>query len=170
MKNSTLILVIISMSLLSCGTKNGATLTDKEKEIIKSEIAPLMNQIVQNSESGNLDKAIEPYSNKPKFISISNGNVSDYNKFVEGNKQSFEAIESQEFTETLMNYTFINKENIIVTWGGSAITKMKDGEQIKVDPFAASLVFNKSDGIWKVIYTHESGVFAPLVIDSTKTE
>ena len=170
MKNSTLILVIISMSLLSCGTKNGATLTDNEKEVIKSEITPLMKQIAQNSESGNLDKAIEPYSNKPEFLSITNGHLSDYNKFVEGNKQYFEAMESQIFNQTLMNFTFINKDNVIVTWGGSALAKMKNRQQIKVAPFAASLVFNKSDGIWKVIYNHESAVFTPVVNDSIKTE
>ncbi len=170
MKNSILFLVIVSTSLLSCGSKNGASLTDKDKEIIKSEIAPLMNQIVQNSESGNIDKAIEPYSNKPEFLSISNGQVSDYSKFVEGNEQYFEAMESQEFTETLMSYTFIDKEIVIVTWGGSALAKMKDGQHIKVDPFAASLIFNKSDGNWKVVYNHESGVFAQVVNDSTKIE
>ena len=166
MKSSTLILVIISMILLSCGTKNGATLTDSEKEVIKSEIAPLMKQIVQNSESGNLDKAIEPYSNNPEFVSISNGQVSDYNKFVEGNKQYFEVMGSQSFNQTIMNFTFINKDNVIVTWGGSALAKMKDKQQIKVDPFAASLVFNKRDGSWKVIYSHESAVFTPVVNDS----
>ena len=170
MKISTLILAIISMTLLSCGTKNGATLTDNEKVIIRSEIEPLMKQIVQNSQSGNLDKAIEPYSNKPEFLSISNGQVSDYNKFVEGNKQYFEAMESQIFTETLMNYTFINKDNVIVTWGGSALAKMKDKQQIKIDPFAASLVFHKSEGIWKVVFTHESAVFTPVVNDSIKTQ
>lgn len=161
---------MICMLLFSCGTQNGDKLSDQEKEKIKSEISPLMNQIVQNSESGNIDKAIEPYSNKPEFVSISNGQVSDYNKFLEGNRQYFEAMKSQKFTETLMNYTFVSRETVIVTWGGSAITKMKDGQQIKVDPFAASLVFSKSDGIWKVIYNHESGVFAPVVNDSTKTE
>ncbi len=170
MKNSTLILGIISMSLLSCGTKNEATLTNNEKEVIKSEIAPLMKQIIQNSQSGNLDKAIEPYSNKLEFLSIANGQVSDYNKFVEGNKQYFKAMESQIFNQTLMNFTFINKDNVIVTWGGSALAKMKDRQQIKVDPFTASLVFNKSEGIWKVIYNHESAVFTPVVIDSIKTE
>lgn len=170
MKNSILILSTISMFLISCGTKNGAKLSDQEKEKIKSEIAPLMNQIVQNSEAGNLEKAIEPYSNRPEFVSISNGQVSDYSKFLEGNKQYFEAMESQKFTESLMNYTFVNRETVIVTWGGSAITKMKDGQQIKVDPFAASIVFNRTDGIWKVIYNHESGVFAAIINDSTKTE
>ena len=132
MKNSTLILVIISMSLLSCGTKNGATLTDNEKEVIKSEITPLMKQIAQNSESGNLDKAIEPYSNKPEFLSITNGQLSDYNKFVEGNKQYFEALESQIFNQTLMNFTFINKDNVIVTWGGSALAKRKIDNKSKL--------------------------------------
>ncbi|TLX73738.1 hypothetical protein E9993_14870 [Labilibacter sediminis] len=170
MKNLILILSMISMFLFSCGTQNEGKLSDEEKEKIKSEISPLFNQIVQNSEAGNLKKAIEPYSNKTEFVSISNGQVSDYDKFVEGNKQYFETMKSQKFTETLMNYTFVSRETVIVTWGGSATIKLKDGKQLKVDPFAASLVFNRTNGIWKVIYNHESGVFTPIINDSIKTD
>ncbi len=129
-----------------------------------------MDQIVQNSESGNIDKAIEPYSNSTDFISISNGQVSDYSRFVEGNRQYFDAIETQKFTESLMNFTIINSETVIATWGGSALTKMKNGQQVKVDPYAASLVFIKTDGTWKVIYNHESGSLIPIVNDSVQTE
>ena len=170
MEKIILVQTLISLFLFSCGTKNTSNLTDQDKELIKSELVTIMNQIIQNSESGNLEKATEYYSNKPEFISISNGQVSDYNKFIEGNKTYFEAMEVQKFTESLMNYTFINKEIVIVTWGGSALAKLKDGQQMKVDPFAASLVFNKVDGDWRVIYNHESGVFAPIANDTTKIE
>ena len=154
------------MFLFSCETKDVSVLTDMEKETIKSEISPIMKQIIENSESGNFVKATEPYSDKPGFISISNGRVSDYTEFLEGNKQYFKALSSQHFNESVMNYTFLNRQAVIVTWGGSAQVTMQDGQQTNVDPFAASLVFAKHDGMWKVVYNHESGIFTAIATDS----
>jgi len=44
--------------LVSCGYRKEAILTNPEKEIIKSEIAPAIDEIIKNSESGNFEGAI----------------------------------------------------------------------------------------------------------------
>lgn len=157
-----LCLFILSMILISCGTKTNLPLTVTDKETLKGEIKPVLTQIIENSEKGDLEKAIGPYLNSTEFIGISNGQVFDFNGLKEGNKQYFDAMKEQKFTETLLKYTFIDKETVIVTWGGSAIAELKDGQKLKIDPFTATLIFKKIEGAWRVLYSHESSVMVPI--------
>ena len=154
-----LISILLPMFLISCGTKTGSILTENEKETIKSELQLLMNQFIQNNEIGNVEKAIEPYLDSPEFMSISNGQISDYKNFMIANKQYFEALESQKFAESAMIYTFINKETVVITWGCSTLIQMKDEQEIKIDPYTATFIFKKVNELWKIIYCHGSGVF-----------
>ena len=94
-----LILIFLPMIILSCGTKTESSLTENGKEIIKSELQSFMNQIIRNTENGNMEKAIEPYLESSEFMSISNGQISDYNKFILENEYYFEILKSQEFTK-----------------------------------------------------------------------
>jgi hypothetical protein len=162
-----LLLTFLPMIILSCGTKTEGSLT--EKEIIKAELQSIMNQIIQNNEIGNMEKAIEPYSDSPGFISISNGQISDYKNFMIENNYYFEALKSQKFSKSEMIYTFINNETVIITWGCSALLQMKNEQEIKIDPYTATFIFKKVNELWKVIYAHGSGINVPITNDLTQT-
>jgi ketosteroid isomerase-like protein len=171
MKNLILtILTLTSFIIVSCDTNKGDVLTDQEKATIKSEVHSVFEKIVENSEAGNLEKATDPYADDPDFICISNGAISDYNGFIQSNKEFFDALDHQTFNESAMKFTFIDNKTVILTYGGSALANFKDKQKVKIDPFAATLVFRKMDDSWKVTYSHESGVFTPIVEDSTMTE
>ena len=161
-----LILTLLPIIILSCGTKTENILAENEKEIIKSELQSIMNQFIQNNEIGNMEKAIEPYSDSPEFIIISsNGQISDYNKFMVENKYYFEALKSQKFSKSEIIYTFINNETVIITWGCSAFVQMKDEQEIKIDPYTVTFIFKKANELWKVIYAHGSGIIVPIIND-----
>jgi hypothetical protein len=164
------ILILLPIIILSCGTKTESSITENEKEIIKTELQSLMNQIIQNNEIGNLEKSIEPYLDSPEFMSITNGQISDYNELRNAHEQYFEALKSQEFSESTFIYTFLNKENVIITWGCTALVQMKNEQEIKIDPYTATLIFKKVNDLWKVVYAHGSGVFVPIVNNSPTTK
>ncbi|TXD51490.1 MULTISPECIES: nuclear transport factor 2 family protein [unclassified Polaribacter] len=160
------IFTIASFLLVSCNTSKENILTDQDKATIKSEVQAVINNIVANSEALNLEKATESYLNNPDFISISNGVIADYKSFLKGNKEYFNAIVSQTYTENDLIFTIIDKKTVILTFGGSALVTMKDQQKVKVDPFLATLVFRKIDDSWKVLYTNEFATFAPIENDS----
>jgi hypothetical protein len=112
-----ILLILLSLIFLSCGLKTGSSTTETEKETIKLELQSLMNELIKNNEIGNLEKSIEPYLNSPDFLSISNGQISDYKNFILANEQYFEALISQKFFDSTFGYTFLNNENVIITWG-----------------------------------------------------
>jgi hypothetical protein len=165
-----IILIFLPIIILSCGTKTDGSLTENEKEIIKSELQSIMYQIIQNAEIGNMEESIEPYSDSPEFMSISNGQISDYKNFIIENKYYYEALISQKFTNSEIIYTFINHETVIITLGCSVLVKMKDEQEIKIDPYTATFIFKKVNELWKVIYAHGSGIFVPITNDSTQTK
>jgi len=164
-----IILIFLPIIILSCGTKTDDSLTENKKEIIKTELQSIMNHIIQNAEIGNMEESIEPYSDSPEFMSISNGQISDYKNFIIENKYFYEALISQKFTNPEIIYTFINHETVIITLGCSVLVKMKDEQEIKVDPYTATFIFKKVNELWKVIYAHGSGIFVPITNDSTQT-
>ncbi len=157
-----ILLFLLPLILLSCGLQTGSNITDTEKETIKSELQSLMSEMILNNESGNYEKSIEPYLNSPEFCSITNGQISDYKTFIVANEQYFEALKSQKYSDSTFGYTFLNKENVIVTWGCTARIQMKNEQEMKLDPYTATLIFKKVDNSWRVVYGHGSGVFIPL--------
>jgi hypothetical protein len=64
-------------------------------------------------------------------------------------------------------FTFIDKRNVILTYAGTAIATFKNKQQMKIDPFSATLFFRKFDDSWKVIYTNEFAAVDPIMEDST---
>ena len=47
---------------------------------------------------------------------------------------------------------------------------MKNEQDIKIDPYTATLIFKKVNDLWKVVYAHGSGVFVPIVNNSPTTK
>lgn len=153
---------MLPIIIFSFGTKSKGGLAGNERVIIRSELQSIMEQIIKSNENGNFEEAIRPYSDSPEFISISNGRVSVYKNFLNENKYYFAAIKSQKFSKSDLNYTFIDNKNVIVTWSCSAIIQMKDKQKIKIDPYAATFIFQKEKESWKIIYAHGSGTVVPV--------
>lgn len=147
---------------MSCNNQTDLPPSDLEKEVLINEIKPVFTQIIEGSESGNIDMAIEPYWDTQEFIAVGNGQVYDFSGFKEGNKQYFEVLENQQFTEGETKYTFLDQKTVIVTWSGSGLALLKDSQKLKIDPYAVTLVFRKMEEGWKVIYTHESNVITQV--------
>lgn len=159
MKKFEAVLIMCTIAFfMSCSNTSELSLSDNEQAVLIDEIEPVLNQIIEGSESGNIDNAIEPYWDTQEFIAVGNGQVYDFSGFKEGNKQYFEVLENQQFTERETKYTFLDQKTVIVTWSGSGLALLKDSQKLNIDPYAVTMVFRKMDQGWKVIYTHESNV------------
>jgi len=171
MKTLNLIFIAFAtFQFMSCNTNKVNILSEQDKEAIKSEILAINEHVIESSETVNFEKMIEPFADDPEFISITNGEIINYEGWKESNKEYFENLDKQSFNLTIEKITIINKETAILTLGGSAQALLKDGNQIKFDPFAATVVLRKIDDFWEVIHIHESGIFTPIVEDSTSIE
>jgi hypothetical protein len=129
----------------------------------------VLKNIVESSEAGNLEKNNRTVCKYPDFIYISNGVIVDHDGFIKMNEKYFDALESQTYTESAIMFTFIDRNTVILTYGGLALATLKDKQQMIIESFAATLIFRKMDSSWKIIYSHESAVLMLVVIDPTTT-
>lgn len=161
-KYESVLLICTMVFFMSCNNKTDLPLSDSEKAALINEVKPVLTQIIEGSESGNLDKALERYWNAQEFIAVGNGQVYNFNGLKDGNKQYFEALDSQKFTEKDTKYTFLDNKTVIATWSGTGLASLKDSQKLNIDPYVATLVFRKMNEGWKVIYTHESNVITKV--------
>ena len=141
-------------------------LSKQEKEKITIELRERVQKIVDNSEIGNLNEVAEVYWDNPEFVGVTNGEIKNYKKYIEGDKEYFDILSAQKFSESDLLFTFLTKDIVIATYKGSALADLKDGDKLKLDPFVATLVFKKIDGIWKSVYTNEFMTIQPVIHDS----
>jgi len=160
----------IILSLVSCDDEQKDPPETPYREKIQTEIGRQIEQLVKNNEAPNLDFMKEIYWNSPDFLAVSNGNFKNYREFIEGEKVYFETLKNQKFTESDVRYTFLTSDMIIATYKGKAFARFKDEKQMRIDPFVATVVFQKINDSWKIIYTNESVEFKPLVAEAEFSE
>lgn len=142
-------------------------LSKQAKQEIELELRKRVQKIVKNSEIGNLGEVAEVYWDNPEFIGVTNGEIKNYEKYIEGDKEYFDILNTQKFSETDLLFIFLSKDIVIATYKGFALADLNDGTRLKLDPFTATLVFKNVDGIWKSVYTNEFMTIQPIAIDSS---
>jgi ketosteroid isomerase-like protein len=152
MKN---LLFILLFFILGC-TEKHTQLTSLEKENLEKETSGIVRAIVDNLHKGNLEKAMEPYDTTADFIHVANGSVKGFKAFEESNRQAFEMVEKQQYSNEKFRYSLVDKDQVVMTWTAVMDLTFKNGLTMKADPFTATLIFKKKDGEWKIVYSHES--------------
>jgi len=78
------------------------------------------------------------------------GKSFDYSKFEGIVKQNYADLKSEVFSNRRVKYTFINEAAALWTYIGSVTLTFKNGGELKVEPFAITMLFKKLNEIWKV--------------------
>ena len=168
MKNLFSFILISIIMLTSCKeqeSKNELSVSEKQK--IEVDLRKRVQKIVENSEIGNLEEVAEVYWDSPEFVGVTNGEIKNYEKYIEGDKEYFEILNKQKFSENDLLFTFLSKDIVIATYNGNALADLNDGTKLRLDPFTATLVFKNIDGTWKSVYTNEFMTIEPIATDST---
>jgi hypothetical protein len=59
----------------------------------------------------------------------------------------------------------INQESVIYTVIGNDEAKLKNGDILKVDPYASLILLRKIIGLWKIQHAHGSGQYLNIPKD-----
>ena len=145
-------------------------MTELERETIKTEISPLMDKMISSLNNKEWDRSHEDYVNSPDFVAISTGHVFDYQTYIDGCKAANESLQTLVVTEVSRQYSFIDRNAVILTWKGSMMMESLDDQKFVADPYAISLLFVKTGDDWVISYSHESGNILPVVADDKAVE
>lgn len=164
MKANVFILALL-LCLSGCTTPEREQITQHQKDQIRKEIKAVSDSIVARLER--LDPTwLDYYSDSPDWVMFgADGSRWDYQTTKKA-QAIFESVASYKWTTSYEHLIFIGKDVVI----SASVTKdemtMKAGEKIIYDPHAYTLVFKKIDGLWKVVYSHDSGT--PVIQKAVK--
>jgi len=151
--------IVFPLILFSCGQQSNKPMTEEQKEKLKEEINPVINQLIDCVYQVDFEKYLS-FCDSTEFIYIMNGQPFDFKVFKEGNKQFWSGLEYQKINRLSEKLLIINQESVIYTLIGNDEAKLKNGNILRVDPYAESLLFKKVDGLWKIQHSHGSGQFS----------
>ena len=132
-------------------------LTADEKEDIKKAISKRIDEIIQGAKELNVDKAASVYSDDAEFKIVNpDATVTDFATMKKGQAEGFKGLNSLNFATIKQDFTFLSKDLVMCTWTGKNEFELKSGEKMKIEPYVGSLLFKNKDGVWKIIYAHET--------------
>ncbi len=148
--------IIFSLLLVSCQNES-SEMTPKEKETAKKEISDIGKGIIQSVERLDIESAIKPYSDSPDFLMINpDGSYQDYAAFKSSNTEAFNQLTSMKQTNIKEEFRFLSKKQVLYTWFGKNEIELKTGEKIKNESYIGTMLFNKINNEWRIVYAHES--------------
>jgi hypothetical protein len=132
-------------------------MTLQKKEIAKKEISDVAKDVLKSINRLNIESALKPYLNTPDFLMINpDGSYADYNGFKSTNTEAFMQLQSMKQTTLKEEFRFLTKTQVLYTWFGKNEIELKTGERIKNESHIGSMIFNKINNEWKIVYAHES--------------
>ncbi|TXD51489.1 MULTISPECIES: hypothetical protein [unclassified Polaribacter] len=159
-QNKTALIIIIGtiffLFLTSC--KNEVTeLSSIEKETAKKEISARINEIVEGAKQLNIEMAMNPYLDSKDFLIINaDGSSLDYSGMKEMNSESFKQMNVLKFTTINEKFRFLTKNKVLLTWFGKNELELKSGEKMKIESYTGTMLFEKINNEWSIVYAHES--------------
>jgi ketosteroid isomerase-like protein len=156
--------LLVSSFFIACKNSNNSIknaedkeLTTDEKEVIKKAISNQINIVIQGAKELNVDKAASVYSDDATFkIVNSDATVNDFATMKKAQGEGFKGLKSLNFSTIKQDFTFLSKDLVMCTWTGINEFELTSGEKMKIEPYVGSLLFKNKDGVWKIIYAHET--------------
>ena len=160
----SLTLILASTLFIGCQSSDNSIkeaerkeLTADEKEIIKKAISNRIDEIIQGAKELNIDKALNVYSDDTEFKIVNpDATVTDFATMKKGQAEGFRGLKSLNFSTIKQDFTFLSKDLVMCTWTGKNEFELTSGEKMKIEPYVGSMLFKNKDGVWKIIYAHET--------------
>jgi len=168
-----LVVSILFASSLFIGCKNSnaqptssekTEMTDAEKETAKTEISTINAQVVLDLNALNFEGVIQAYSENVKGVDEA-GKTYDYQTLKNDLKETFTPLTS--FTATMVkeDFLFISKTSVMCTWTATYVGELKTGQRFETPKHVSSILYNKIDNEWKVVYQHDFQAPGKLVAE-----
>jgi hypothetical protein len=178
---TNIFIAILLLCVLGCTSQQSDQLTEQQKEQITKEIIAVGDTIMAKFERLDAEYFNDYYIDTPDWgMANSDGSRWDYQTTKKLQPDLLNSIISFKWTTTHRDLKFLAKDVVLCAWDGKDETTMKSGDKIKVDnlinnmynkdlttqtlgdkivmnPHTYTLIFKKINGVWKIIYSHDSG-------------
>ena len=149
--------VVAVLPIAGCTDTESAPLNDAERRAIEGMIKTQTHQILTAAEAVDPVAVLAPFSQRPELISTFEGKVDrGYEAFANNVRTSYTALRSQDFGLTTEETRVLNRDVAVTTVYGPHTATDSGGIPSPTKPFAATIVWQREDGKWKIIAIHQS--------------
>ena len=149
---------LLTIVLAGCTGQTPKPLTDAEKATIKNDVKKEFNGMVEACNKVDIETALKYWLDSPDFIMIGpDGAIMNYAQFKKANEDTFNNATSVRFTGLKEDIKVLENGYALYIWQYSAEMILKSGEKIAYDTLGMTVLFQKIDGTWKIIFGQESG-------------
>jgi ketosteroid isomerase-like protein len=155
---TNLIFTLTLCFLFGCAKPQPAPMTLQDQEVAKKELTDAVNAIVQGLEKMDTEVLFQSYSNSPDFILFTtDGSMVNYQAAKNHHFGWFKSLSSLKVTTVASEFRFLSGNIAVCAWCSRFEMMLKAGGNAKMD-FAITLIFEKIDNHWKVVYQQTSAL------------
>ena len=150
---------LIAIALLGCTNQPPKPLTDAEKETIKNEVRKDFNAMIEACNKLDVETALTYYLDSPDFMGIGpDGVIMDFAQFKKANEDMSPVVKSMQFTNIREDFKVLGNDQILYIYQYNAELILNSGEKIAYNKIAMTSLCKKVEGVWKIVFYHESGL------------
>lgn len=156
--NKNLIVTVAVLFVVGGAVAQTASVTPQEQEAAKKELTEAVNAIVQGLEKMDAEVLFQSYSDSRDFILFTtDGSMADYQAAKNHHRMWFKSLSSLNVTTVSEEFRFLSGNAAVCAWRAKFEMTHRTGGLSKID-FAITLIFNKIDNHWKVVYQQTSAL------------
>ena len=131
---------------------------DSDEAAIKHAVEQKMLALINAFERVDTEAVLAFYADDPAFlIANEKGVFKGTAAYRKGMRDYFQGLSAEKIHTRTQELRFLGEDLVIVAWQGSYECQKKNGPLLVCDSLAATFVFGRLSGDWKIIYSHESG-------------
>jgi len=160
--------LIAALFLTGCQKQVPAPLTEAEQAAIRDEVMPTVKAVFAVSESLDMEAGERMALDGPDFFYLMpDGKVLSLAEMMAIGRELVPSLSGQKLITQRDHLIVLGRDAALYVWQGRNDLVQKDGTVLRADPYAATYLFRRVDGVWKFAYAHESGLpYQPVQPDA----
>jgi hypothetical protein len=158
---ATLLAATLLLAFLGCTSPETHELSPQDKNRIINEVKAVADTIWVKWEQLDPEAALHYYSESSDWLSINSQgspyNLLTYRRLASEFKRSATAYK---WITDRRDFNVLSTNIVLCNWIGKDEATWKSGDKVTCNPPAYTLIFKKISGHWKLVHSHDSGVWA----------
>jgi hypothetical protein len=155
---TNLFVTLAVLFYFGCAKSQPPPMTPQEQQSVRTEITEALNGIIQGLEKMDAEVLFQSYSNSPDFILFTtDGSMVDYQAAKNHHVEWFKSLSSLKVKTVADQFKLLPGKSVVCVWHAKFDMTLKTGGGAQID-FAITLIFNKIDNRWMVVYQQTSAL------------
>jgi hypothetical protein len=151
-----LCILVMFLFVSGCSQQTSDQLTQEQISHIKTEVKAVVDSVIANFIRLDAEGTLRHYS--PKALAVGDTSLLDYQAFKTAYIEFNKTVSDIQWTQRQATEIVLRKDIAMTNLVGKLVVTFKSKDKMTIDPQFYSDVYVKTDGQWKIVYEHGSGI------------